>query len=242
MKPAKPFLTAEWRHLAMLNFPIERSVLAPLAPAGTEVDTFQDQANVSVVGFLFLDTKIAGVPIPFHGTFEEVNLRFYVRRRAGDEWRRGVVFIKEIVPSAAIATVARVAYNENYVALAMRHSLERAPDNSLTSATYSWRLGRRWNHLQVIPQGEPRLPAPGSLAEFITEHYWGYAAQKDSGTLEYRVEHPQWTVRPANEYVFDCDVAALYGEKFVACLSRPPTSAFLADGSTVTVFKGTAIG
>ncbi len=141
------FLTAEWRHLLMLNFPVEREVLEPLVPAGTTLDTYKGMAYVSMVGFLFLKTRLLGVPVPFHQDFEGVNLRFYVRRFSGDDWRRGVVFVKEIVPKPAIALVARVVYNENYVALRMSHTLERQPDGSVARAEFSWELDGRPNRL-----------------------------------------------------------------------------------------------
>ena len=80
---AKVFLTAEWRYLAMLNYEIEPAVLAPFVPQGTELDSFDGKTFVSIVAFLFLDTRIGGIPIPFHRNFEEVNLRFYVRRKSG---------------------------------------------------------------------------------------------------------------------------------------------------------------
>src|SRR4026208_556537 len=95
---ASPFLTAEWRRLAMLSFEIDPRVLSPLVPAGTELDEWQGRTFASLVGFLFLDTRVFGLAVPFHRNFEEVNLRFYVRRMASDGLRRGVVFVKEIVP------------------------------------------------------------------------------------------------------------------------------------------------
>src|SRR5918996_5117390 len=121
---ASTFLTAEWRDLVMLNYEVDPQVLARRVPPGTELDIWQGRALVSVVGFRFLRTRVLGLPIPFHRDFEEVNLRFYVRRQAEDGWRRGVVFIKEIAPRWAIATVARVVYNENYAARPMRHRIE----------------------------------------------------------------------------------------------------------------------
>ncbi|HTO08358.1 MAG TPA: DUF2071 domain-containing protein, partial [Myxococcota bacterium] len=117
------FLTAEWRDLAMLNYEIDPAVLEPRVPAGTELDAWSGRTFVSVVGFRFLRTRVLGVPVPYHVDFDEVNLRFYVRRKSGADWRRGVVFVKEIVPRRAIALVARVAYAENYVAHPMRHSI-----------------------------------------------------------------------------------------------------------------------
>jgi len=228
----KIFLTAEWRHLAMLNYEIDPAVLQPWLPAGTELDLWNGKTLVSVVGFLFLKTRVWGIAFPFHGNFEEVNLRFYVRRKADDGWRRGVVFIKEIVPRAAIAFAARKFYNENYVALPMRHQIDSH------SAEYSWRFRHRENRIKVTTRGELQELMPGSEAEFITEHYWGYSRQPDGSTMEYQVEHPRWRVGEATSAELDCDVANLYGESFKEAIQGKPCSAFLAEGSPVTVYCG----
>ena len=233
----KVFLTAEWKHLAILNFEIEPSILAPLVPQGTELDSWNGKTFVSVVGFLFLDARIWGIAIPFHRNFEEVNLRFYVRRKASDGWRRGVVFIKEVVPGAAIALVAQKFYNEPYIELPMAHRIEGA-DGPSRSAEYSWRFKGRQNVLKLTASGEAQPLRDGSEAEFITEHYWGYNKQRDGSTLEYRVEHPRWRVCETTEGYLDCDVPGLYGAPFRESLGCKPSSAFLAEGSPVTVFKG----
>jgi hypothetical protein len=231
------FLTAEWRYLAMLNYEIEPAILAPFVPHGTELDFWNGKTFVSLVGFLFQKTRICGIPIPFHRNFEEVNLRFYVRRKADDGWRRGVVFIKELVPRTAIAFVARKFYNENYVALPMSHQIEKSEDE-IKSVFYFWQFNGRENSLKVAAHGRAQLLVDGTLQEFITEHYWGYTRQLDGSTLEYRVEHPRWRVWEIQTAELHCDAAKLYGEKFRDCLNRPPASAFLADGSNVKVYKG----
>src|SRR5436305_10870786 len=134
---APVFLTAAWHHLVMLNYEVPPALLASRVPAGTSLDFWNGKTYLSVVGFLFLQTKVLGIPIPFHRDFEEVNLRFYLRR----EERRGVGFIKEIVPLRAIAAVARIVYNENYVALPMRHRIEpAAPLAAGTRVEYGWKL------------------------------------------------------------------------------------------------------
>ena len=236
------FLTAEWRHLAMLNFEVDPKALHPLVPAGTELDDWQGRTFVSVVGFLFLNTRVFGIPIPFHRNFEEVNLRFYVRRKASDGWRRGVVFVKEIVPRVAIALTARIVYGENYVAVPMQHSIElEAGADGPRAVSYSWRFRRRENRLELTVGGEADEAVEGSDVEFITEHYWGYARRRGGRTMEYRVEHPRWSVRRAVTARLDCDVAGLYGSPFVEFLQAPTASAFLADGSDVTVFRGTLL-
>jgi uncharacterized protein YqjF (DUF2071 family) len=239
--PLRPFLTARWRYLAMLNYEVPPEVLRPLVPSGTELDSWQGKTFVSIVGFLFLDTKVLGIGVPYHRDFEEVNLRFYVRRKAADGWRRGVVFVKEIVPRLAIAGVARLLYGEKYVALPMRHSITGDPTRGGMYVTYGWRRRGRWNGIGAVVSGAPQEAAPGSEEEFITEHYWGYSSLRGGGAVEYRVEHPRWKVWPLLRPVLDCDVAALYGERFAGPLAGEPSSAFLADGSAVTVFKGVRI-
>jgi uncharacterized protein len=234
------FLTAEWRYLAMLNFEVDPGVLKPLVPNGTELDEWQGRTFMSVVGFLFLNTRVFGVGIPFHRNFEEVNLRFYVRRKA-DGWRRGVVFVKEIVPRRAIAFTARAIYGENYVALPMNHNIEAGDSGTPKFVGYGWRFRGRENSFGVDVASEFEETSEGSDVEFITEHYWGYARRRDGGTVEYRVDHPKWLTARASLANFDCDVEGLYGSAFAEFLKPPPASSFVALGSEVTVFRGTPI-
>ncbi len=234
---ARRFLTAEWRDLAMLNFEIEPAVLRPLVPSGTEPDQWGGTTYVSVVGFRFLSTRVLGLRVPRHVDFEEVNLRFYVRRREAGEWRRGVVFVRELVPRRAIAWAARLWYNEPYRALPMRHRVERRPGGTLAAVRYEWRRAGRWEALSLQAAGEAAPLVPGSEAEFITEHYWGYTRQRDGSSIEYRVEHPPWRVRRAADARLACDAAGLYGPAFAEALAVPPRSAFLAAGSAVTVYR-----
>jgi uncharacterized protein len=237
-RPPRVFLTAEWRSLLMLNYAIDPAALAPFLPRGTELDLWQGGAIVSMVGFLFLKTRLRGWAVPLHQNFEEVNLRFYVRRRVAEGWKRGVVFVKEIVPRPAIAVIARLLYNEKYEARRMRHCVALdLPDRSGT-VEYQWRSGGRWQVLGAIIRGEPETIAADSEAEFIFEHYWGYSRQRDGGTVEYEVRHPRWRAWKAEETRFDCDVARIYGGRFVEALSTAPQSAFVAEGSAVEVLGG----
>lgn len=224
----------------MLNYVVDPAVLQPLVPAGTELDFWRDRAYVSIVGFQFLNTRVRGVAIPLHRHFEEVNLRFYVRRRTSGGWRRGVVFIREFVPRLAIALVARTFYNENYSAVPMSHHLERTggPEARVRAAAYAWHLGGREHHASVSVQGPPGDLAPGSEAEFIAEHYWGYTAQRDGSTIEYEVKHPRWRIWPAVSAKLNCDAVRCYGSQYAGYLEVPPASAFLAEGSEVSVHRG----
>jgi uncharacterized protein YqjF (DUF2071 family) len=232
------FLTAEWQYLAMLNYEVDAGLLLPFVPAGTELDRWNGKVFVSLVGFQFLKTKLFGfLPVPMYSNFVEVNLRFYVRRPVGDEVRRGVVFIREMVPRRAIAFVARVFYNENYVALPMAHEICPLDDNRLR-VVYRWRNERVWGGISLETDGAPEVSAEGSVEQFITEHYWGYAAQPRGGCVEYRVAHPPWKVWRVRQSAFDGDGGNFYGKEIAGVLRGRPQSAFLAEGSAVTVMRG----
>ncbi|HXN63833.1 MAG TPA: DUF2071 domain-containing protein [Candidatus Acidoferrales bacterium] len=231
------FLTAEWRDLVMLNYEVHPGLLHQHVPPGTTLDSFDGKTLVSLVGFRFCRTRLFGsFAVPFHLNFDEVNLRFYVRRKVGDENRRGVVFIAEIVPRPAVAMLARLLYGENYVCLPMRHSV--AADSSARTVQYSWKLQGQWCRLIAQTSGLAALPKSGSLEQFITEHYWGYSKQGASGSLEYHVTHEPWRVWASTTAAFEGDMAALYGPELAKVLQGTPDSAFIADGSPVTVFKG----
>uniref|UniRef100_A0A7C4LMX0 DUF2071 domain-containing protein n=1 Tax=Schlesneria paludicola TaxID=360056 RepID=A0A7C4LMX0_9PLAN len=255
-RKAPVFLTAAWRWLVMLNFEVDRRLLLPHVPRGTELDLWQGRALVSLVGFRFLDTRIRGCVVPGHRCFDEVNLRLYVRRETAEGCRRGVVFLKEVVPLWTVAWVARRVYQENYITLPVSHDLRipgyvcdenrrkggdgrtDAPEGTIGHAWYRW--GRRGAELEigVTVEGRPQPLIPGTEVEFITEHYWGYTRQRDESTLEYEVEHPPWNVWPALRAEFSGDPAPLYGSELAVALRQPPCSAFLADGSTVCVRRG----
>jgi len=225
------FLTAEWKNLLMLNYTVDPSLLEPFVPAGTELDAFEGRTYVSLVGFEFNRTRVLGFAVPFHQNFEEVNLRFYVSRGS----KRGVVFIRELVPRYAVAMIARFAFNENYSCVPMSHRVEAV------RVEYAWNLGSRRCVMKIETDGEIFVPPEGSLSQFITEHYWGYTMQKGA-SLEYEVQHPPWRVWNAKQAGFSGNADGLYGTEIAQILTREPDSAFLAQGSPVTVFKSTKIG
>ncbi len=233
-----PFLTAEWKNLIMFNYATDPSVLLPYLPAHTIPDTYKDVHYVSLVGFMFQHTKVLGVKIPFHINFEEVNLRFYVKRKVNGEWRRGVVFVREIVPKHAIAFVANNLYSEHYSVMPMRHEVK---NGTTLSVRYGWKHKGAWNEMGISTAKMPVAMQAGSSEEFITEHYWGYNRVSASRTTEYKVEHPKWNYFPVDEYSVDCRFSELYGNDFAFLHNAKPLSVFMADGSAISVGKGTRI-
>ena len=241
----KVFLTAEWWDLVMLNYESDPALLKEHVPRGTELDSFLGKTYVSLVGFRFCATKLFGsIQVPFHADFDEVNLRFYVRRRAAGESRRGVVFIAEIVPKRATAAVARLIYGENYVCLPMRHHI--GGESPKKTVAYEWQMKggktkNQWCSLSAQATSAPQLPQEGSLEQYITEHYWGYSAQRDGASVEYHVSHEPWKVSAGANAGFKGDMAELYGAELDRIIQRPPDSTFIADGSAVTVFRGSKL-
>jgi len=240
----KPFLTAEWRNLAVLNYEIKQSALLPHLPRGTELDLWQGRALVSLVGFEFLRTRVWGIGIPRHRDFAEINLRFYVRRRVNEEWRRGVVFIRELVPRHAVAWIARLFYGENYACVPMRQRVTaRTVDGQEHhDATYAWRHAGCKGSVAISACGDGGFASEESLEEFIIEHYWGYSGAPDRPTIEYRVEHPRWKLWRAKRARFRGNATLLYGRSFSEALAGKPTRAFFADGSAVAVYRGCQTG
>jgi uncharacterized protein YqjF (DUF2071 family) len=231
------FLKAEWRWLAMLNYRVTPELVAPLLPKGLAVDVRHGETFISVLGFRFINARVLGFPIPFHTDFDEVNLRFYVRREVAGETRRGVVFVKEIVPRSAVALVARTMYNEPYEVMDIKHTVPAARDAAGTPGTveYSFRQRSRWSRIAVTPAGKAQQIPRGSEEEFVSIRHWGYTPQRDGGTIEYRVEHPEWNTWKTSDARLEADLAPLYGARFAEVLSRRADSAYLVDGSAITV-------
>lgn len=235
----KPFLRASWLNLLMANFTVDKSVLQPYRPAHTELDDWNGNCYVSLVGFLFYNTSVKGLALPYHKNFEEVNLRFYVRHKHNGEWRRGVVFIKELVPMPLITLIANTLYNEHYETHPMAHTFVATPQG--LQVEYKWKVGREWNYLKAITETHKIPIAEGTEEEFITEHYWGYTRINSRKTSVYEVQHPRWQIHPVRSFAYHCNVKTLYGDAFTECLAQQPTSVFLADGSEIFVMNNYTI-
>lgn len=232
----KEFLRARWINLLMFNYEVDPDILQKYIPPSTELDLWKGKALVSMVGFLFRDTRLKGIQWPLHVNFAEVNLRFYVKYFDGKQWKRGAVFISEIVPKPFIATFANLFYKEHYRAMPMRHSIEQLGEKR-TKYLYEWKFDGRWNNKLggTVNANDLKPIAPGSPEEFIFEHYWGYNKINKKTTYEYGVEHVTWNSAVVIDPVFEADIARLYDNEFVPYLEMKPYSAFFADGSDVVV-------
>jgi uncharacterized protein YqjF (DUF2071 family) len=234
---SRPFLTAQWRNLILLTFAVDPARLIDLVPEGTTLDSWRGQTFVSLVGFQFQETKVLGAPVPFHQNFEEVNLRFYVRRVTEDSVRHGVVFIREIVPRPLVAGMARLLYREPYLVVPMRSKVSAGPPPDVE---YQWSDAGRWCTVAGSGGGAGAEPGEGTLEEFLTVRQWGYNGERGKPTLEYRVDHPRWNVWRAEDTRLDCNAETLC-DRDLANELKTPMSKLIADGSAVTIHWRTYI-
>ena len=227
------FLTAEWNDLLFINYEIEPKLLQEYLPKGTELDLWNNKCYISLIGFMFEEVKVLGFKIPFHTHFEEVNLRFYVKRLENKIWKRGVVFVKEIVPKHAITLVANTLYNEQYQTLPMQHQRKEKETSKLF--TYQWKKKNTWHTISAETEKEALPISENSEAEFITEHYYGYTKSSNSKTVEYQVTHPKWKQYAVKKYNVNVNFEQVYGQEFAYLQNLKPVSCFVAQGSKITI-------
>jgi len=223
-----PFLTAQWLNVAAITFAVEEERLLPYLPAGATVDTLEGAPRVSLVAFEFRRTRVGGLAIPGHIHFPEINLRFYVRH--GGE--RGVVFIRELVPRQAIATVARLLYNEPYERVPMTCGADPVGDGVRV-----WHRFARGSSLVVEGAADPVVPEEGSAAHWLTDHSLGVGRRRDGRTVLYNVAHPTWALREVTHVRLDVDFGAVYGPEWAWLRDATPSHLSLAVGSEITVSR-----
>lgn len=229
-----PFLTAAWRHLLFVNFVAEPGHLIPSLPPGTELDLYDGRAMVSLVGLRFIRTKVIGVPVPFLGAFDQVDLRFCVLRRSPNgDVRRGVVFLRELVPQSVLAFAARLTLHEPFEAAALRSSVPYGGFDATGRIEYTWQLENQWYVIDALTKGKPGTPEPGSETGWLAHRLWSYTRHPDGSTLEFEFSHPRWRTWDVTPDRVRIDAEAL---RLAPALSGRPHSAFVAEGSKIKAF------
>ena len=226
------FLTANWEDLVMANYEVDPVVLAPYLPNGVELDVYEGKAFVSLVGFMFKKTKLFGVSIPFFGSFEEINLRFYVKRKDGNKIKKGVVFINETVPFKLVALLANKLYKEHYISIPTKNTIDIGEHKHIN---YEWKMKNKWNSMTVQSDTNKYKIEPSSIEEFIFERYFGFTKISPSSTQEYRIHHPKWMTHKILNNSIDCDFGPMYGNAFASLNNQLPNSIIMAEGSEVRV-------
>lgn len=227
------FLKANWENIIMVNYEIAPEILMPFLPRGVELDLYQGKYYVSLVGFMFKNTKIFNIPIPRLGTFEEINLRFYVKRNESGIIKRGVVFVNETIPYRIVAWMANTLYKEHYTVVPTKHSISKDTVNQ--KIQFDWQLNKKWNSIYVENKLSSQPMQEDTLERFIYEHYYGYTKVDNGKTEEYRLQHPSWEIHEVVDYKIECDFKAIYGDSFSVLNDTNPTAVFIAKGSPVAI-------
>lgn len=227
------FLKANWENIIMANYEIDSKILIPFLPKGVELDLFNEKCYISLVGFMFKKTKLFNIPIPFFGNFEEINLRFYVKRNEGNNLKRGVVFINETIPYPIVAWTANKLYNEHYTVVPTKHTISE--EKLFKKVKFEWLLNKKWNSIDVTSSSTSEKMKPNSLESFIYEHYYGYTKTAKNETEEYKLQHPSWKISEVFESKIECDFEEMYGKSFSVLDQTKPAAVFIADGSAVAI-------
>jgi len=228
----KKFLKAYWENLVMANYEVNPDVLKSYLPKGVELDFYENKTYVSLVGFMFKQTSLFDIPIPFFGSFEEINLRFYVKRMEGEKVKKGVVFINETVPFKIVAFLANKLYKEHYISIPTKHKIQIDENKNII---YEWKINKAWNSIHVIADKNKLEIAPASIEEFIFERYFGFTKLSNDCTQEYRINHPKWVTNNIVHNYINCDFESMYGPAFSNLSRQKPDSVIFAEGSSVSV-------
>lgn len=227
------FLKARWENIIMANYAVEPELLSAYLPKGVTLDLYNNKAYVSLVGFMFKKTRLFNIPIPWLGTFEEINLRFYVVRQEGNTLKRGVVFVNETIPYKAVAWMANKLYKEHYTAIPTRHFWKIK--NNIKDIRYEWKINNEWNNIQVQASTTSEEITNTSFEEFIFEHYYGYTKINDHATEEYKIKHPRWKINKVLHANINCNFNTMYGTAFSHLNNIESDSVFIAEGSAIEV-------
>ena len=233
-------LTCEWRKLAFANYIVPPEILEKYLPAYTKLDYFNGNCFVSLVGFQFQNVQIAGIKVPLHTNFEEINLRFYVKRFDGAQWKKGTVFISEIADKTALSTMANSIFHENYQTLPTKQEVEEGDE--FLKTRYSWLHDEEWQHIEVKSTTIASPMARDSEEEFLLHRLWGYGKHSEKETNEYHFSHPSWHTYGVQEFSIKVDFTRVFGSEFNILSSAIPHSVMLAEGSSVSAEGRTKIG
>lgn len=228
------FLMANWQKLLFVNYKVNKELLLPYLPTGLELDDYDNTYYLSFVAMRFDNTRVLGISFPFHKRFEEVNLRFYVKRKLSDgSYKKGVVFISEIVPKRVITMIARMLYNESYQTLAMSH--QWLDTKKFQDISYSLHKNNQTHTITVTTDNTNIDIKPQGHQDFIIERYFGYTKNKQDKTIEYEVRHKPWQTQGIINHKIDINFEDVYGEKFSFLNNLKPDSIYFTEGSRTSV-------
>jgi len=238
---SKPLMKAKFTELVALNFSVDPSILEPRLPKGVELHFYGNETYVSLVAMMLRNVRVYNVPITIAKMVGEFNLRFYVRRKVGEnQYKNGSCFIKDYVSSWAASWALEKLFKAEFGRIRMKWAHARFDgdeEGRPPSADYRWQVdGDRWNRIRVLARERVAKTGRDTKVGFILNHSFIYS-KRGNKTLEYPVTRPAWSIWNAGQANFTCDVERLFGPEFVKPLAKRPASVFVANGSEVVVYR-----
>jgi uncharacterized protein YqjF (DUF2071 family) len=232
------FVTGRFRHIILLNYAVDPTLLASRLPPQTELDFHDGRTYLSLVGLQSSALKVYGLPLPLYQEHAQVNLRFYVRHRIeGTRWRHGVVFINQIIPHRFIAWSVRWLFHETVISRQIDAEIAKN-SRGLNQVEYRWQPGQQHCYIRTAFHGGDGDMVPAADRDFFAERYWGYRALGDGGCFAYNFVHPEWKTYRGRVADTSAEVDDFYGPPFSGILNRPPDSAFVCSGSKISLAWG----
>jgi uncharacterized protein YqjF (DUF2071 family) len=241
--PGRAVLEQRWSDLVFLHWRVPSTTVAPFLPAGTRPDEFDGSSWVGLIPFVLSRTRPLPLPpVPWLGTFVEVNVRLYSVDEAG---RRGVVFRSLDAEHLLPVLAARAAFGLPYEWAAMR-ATRRLDDRGGVVLDYRSARHRALRAAHADARPEPARPprtlirarmsreaVDDGLARFLTAR-WGFHETRRGRTTWARNTHAPWPLRRAELLELHDELLAAAG--FPGLASRAPDSV-LASPGVVTRFS-----
>ena len=239
----KTLYAAEWREIVVINFEIDPKLLRNFIPPKTELDFFNETSFVTLMARACKNVKPYGWPIVFAKSIDQILLRFYVKRKVGDTWRRGVCLIRDYLPKRKASFFLNWMFKHSFTQVPIKRTssnFESGLPTQLPTVEYQWTTGDYVNHIKVNARSQMRQQEQETKESFVLDHHYGYTV-KEGKTYEYYVEYSPWAMWDAQSGSFDCDTENVFGRPFVRALKQRPASVFLARGSDVIIYRPTEI-
>ncbi|GGT31911.1 YqjF family protein [Streptomyces chromofuscus] len=211
-----------WRDLVFLHWEVDPFEVAGLLPSGTVPDLYRGRAYAGLVFFHMEDLALGhGPPLPYLGTFNEVNVRLYSRDALG---RRGVVFRSLDCDRLLPVLVARAGFGLPYRwAQISRQWHGRRLLYGTRGRVHKNPGGRVW--VQVSDD----VVTPRPLDAFLT-YRWGLHERGLSRSYYMPNVHPAWTFRRCDLLGWDASPLASVG---LTPVRAEPDSVLFAPGVPV---------
>jgi uncharacterized protein YqjF (DUF2071 family) len=164
-----------------LHYKVPGKPLLELLPEGLGLDTYDQEAWISVVAFTVKNMRLKYVPpLPYLSRFNEVNLRTYVIK----DGKPGIYFISIETNKIPVALMANILIGLDYKKAKVKRSMNRYRVKKSEENNF---LDMKYLSLTAIHEKTP-------LETWLTERYCAY--EKINNRLyRFNIHHLPWTLK-----------------------------------------------